>query len=160
MNNQKKYKYRKKIQLITLIFITILLSSCDLGLQIPKSLSDARFNGDYTYSYYWIASDGLNEDYEYTSLDFDGSNKVFYYSSWYRYRTYSGWSYSGDYIGDAYSWYLEFEVQNGQYRTKLWNNSYSEWDNWENYEFRDNGNTLILYNYYNIEDNNLVLTKN
>jgi hypothetical protein len=125
----------------------------------PKVLSDSRFNGTFIYSYYWTDSWGIEEINEYESFTFDGTNKVFNYDYYKNYSNSSGWSYSGDYIGDHYSWYREFEICNGQYRNKLWDNSYSDWTEWENYEFSGDGKTLTLYNYYNIANYNKVLTK-
>jgi len=124
----------------------------------PTLLSDTKFNGYFSYSYYWEDSSGIEEKSEYTSFDFDGSNKVFYYTKHSRYSITYGWSYSGDYPGDYYAWYLEFEILNGMYRERLWDNPYSEWSNWERYEFSNNGNTLTLYNYYNIIGNDTILT--
>ncbi len=154
----------KRIILLMLV-VSILSCSIDNPVSIgdisngPKALSDSRFNGDFTYFYYWIDSNGIEEITEYTSFDFDGTTKAWYYSKYKRYSKVTGWSYSGEYKGDAYSWYCEFEVDNGMYRTRLWDNSYSEWSEWENYSFSDDGLTLTLHNHYNIDGNDLIMTK-
>ena len=158
---------RRKITSLILICFTLLFLSCEMDgetafssiINSPTTLSDARFNGDFVYFYYWEDSSGIEENTQYTSFSFDGTNKVFYYNYYKRYSKTSGWSYSGDYIGDHYSWYLEFEVRSGEYRRKLWDNSFSEWSNWEKYEFSSDGKILTLFNYYNISGNNKVLKK-
>jgi hypothetical protein len=160
----------KANKFLTVSFIAILCLisiGCDPAIDVadaiiqqrPVALSDSRFNGTFSYFDQWEDSWGIEETYEYTSLDFEGTNKVFYYTEYYSYFNSTGWTYSGDYIGDHYAWYLEFQVQNGFYRTKLWDNDYSDWGDWEPYSFSSDGNTLTLENWYNIPGNDLVLTK-
>ncbi|MFA6645597.1 MAG: hypothetical protein WCS59_00615, partial [Sphaerochaetaceae bacterium] len=115
--------------------------------------------GEFSYYENWTASDGINERFEYTVFEFDGTTKASYYTKRYSYYSYSGWSYTGDYIGDYYLWNIAFDVRDGKYRWKLWNNPYSEWDDWEKYSFSGDGSTLTLFNFYNIEGNDKILTK-
>ncbi|AEV30873.1 hypothetical protein SpiGrapes_3126 [Sphaerochaeta pleomorpha str. Grapes] len=154
---------RRIVVLIVMTLLFFVFIGCDdsLGgfasILNTEQLTDSRFNGNFTFFEHWTDSYGINERYEYTSYNFDGTNKVHYYTKYYSYSTSSGWHYSGDYIGDYYSWDLEFEIQNGQYRTRLWNNKYSDWEEWEDYEF--SGNTLTLHNKYNISGNDEILAK-
>lgn len=160
----------KANKFLTVSFIAILCLisiGCDSVIDVadaiiqqrPVALSDSRFNGTFSYFDQWEDSWGIEETYEYTSLDFEGTNKVFYYTVYYSYFNSTGWTYSGDYIGDHYAWYYEFQIQNGLYRTRLWDNDYSDWRDWEPYSFSIDGNTLTLENWYNIPGNDLVLTK-
>jgi len=156
----------KKTALVLLGLVLVLgFTGCDATLAVfspsvvPSELEDSRFDGAFSYYENWVASDGINERYEYTVLEFDGTNKASYYTKRYSYSSYSGWSYTGDYIGDYYLWDIEFDIDNGNYRWKLWDNSYSEWDDWENYSFSSDRSTLTLLNFYNIDGNDKVLTK-
>lgn len=154
--------YRKrKLLILILVGFVILLASCDgniLGKQ-PTTIGDPRLNGTFTYFYTWKDSLGIEEIYEYTSYTFNGTNKVSFYTKFYSYSKTTGWSYSGDYIGDHYSFEYEFEVSGGMYRHKLWDNRYSSWYDWEPYSFSADGKTLTLYNTLNINGLNEVLTK-
>ena len=84
---------------------------------------------------------------------------MWFYTKYSSYYIGSGWIYSGDYIGDYYSWYLEFEVKNGQYRERLWDNEFSDWSERETYMFSSDGTVLTLMNWYNIAGYDLVLGK-
>lgn len=108
----------KANKFLTVSFIAILCLisiGCDSVIDVadaiiqqrPVALSDSRFNGTFSYFDQWEDSWGIEETYEYTSLDFEGTNKVFYYTVYYSYFNSTGWTYSGDYIGDHYAWYLE-----------------------------------------------------
>lgn len=152
----------KKITiLLMLLSIMLVFVGCDdmLSNIFPTTLKDSRFNGSFSYYEKWVASNGINEKFEYTVFKFDGTSKASYYSKRYSYYSSSGWSYTGDYIGDYYRWDIEFDVQNGNYRWRLWDNPYSEWGDWESYSFSSDGNTLTLFNYYNINGLNKILTK-
>lgn len=136
--------------------------SCDgslFGIKKPKPLDDPRFNGSFIYSYRWEDSNGIEEDYDYISYTFDGTNKVRFYTVYYSYRIASGWLYSGNYVGDSYSHYYEFEIKDGQYRYKIWDNKYSSWYDWEPYTFSPDGETLTLHNIMNLKGIDDVLTK-
>ena len=52
---------------------------------------DLRFVGDWTYTLYWVASDGINEKNEYESYEFENSDEGFYYKSIENYSKSSGW---------------------------------------------------------------------
>lgn len=153
---------KRSLLILILSFCFFIFTGCDVASlfgTVVTNLSDERFNGDFTYFYFWMDTDGIDEITEYTSLDFDGTNKVWYYSKYSSYHSGSGWSYSGDYLGDYYSWDCEFEVNNGQYRWRLWDNEYSDWRGWEAYSFSNDGNILTLKNWFNIAENDLVLEK-
>ena len=156
--------HKKKRAIFILLFILVILFvSCDgslfTSIKQPTPIGDSRFNGTFTYYYYWIDSYGIEEDYERTRYTLDGTNKVKYYTKYYYYSTSTGWLYSGDYIGDSYTFDYEFEIKDGQYRYKLWDNEYSSWCDWEPYEFSSDGETLTLYNIMNISGLNEILTK-
>lgn len=156
-------KTYKSILYVFILISCILISSCDSSIPVfeqqPETISDQRFNGTFTYFHQWEDSWGIEEEYEYTSLRFDGTNKCSYYTKYYSYYNSIGWLYSGDYIGDNYSWNFEIEIQNGLYRIKLWDNEYDDWNDWETYTFSGDGKTLTLENWYNISGNDLVVTK-
>ena len=158
----------QKLLFLTLIgVLSFLAVGCDSVIDVadaiiqqqPASLSDSRFNGTFSYFDQWEDSWGIEERYEYTSFRFNGTNKIHFYTKYYRYSTTSGWSYSGDYIGDYYSWYLELQVQNGLYRFKLWDNEYSDWHDWEPYSFSSDGKTLTFQNWYNITGYDYIVSK-
>ncbi len=61
--------------------LAVLLLSCNNGLDTPldifpdapTTLSDSRFDSSFTDFYYWQDASGIEEDTEYTSIDFDRS---------------------------------------------------------------------------------------
>lgn len=88
---------------------------------------------------------------EYYSYDFDGTNKCV---EWYKYHNYyssSGWHDNTDYPDfTRFEYEIEVNSSKTQFRKKLWKNEYSTWGAWLPYEFRDNGNTLRIYDFPDI----------
>lgn len=153
-----KNMHKQNLLIPVLGLCLFIFTGCDVASlfgPFVSKLPDSRFNGSFTYFHYWIA----NESTEYTSLDFDGTTKVWFYTKYSSYYSGVGWIYSGDYLGDYYAWYYEFEVNNNQYRCRLWDNDYDDWTTWETYSFSPDGNTLTLNDWYNISGNDLVLEK-
>ena len=150
----------KKLIPIVFLILLFLFVSCSQEPSYPtepkpQKLSDPRFNG--FFSYYeslegWYESDG----YWYESYTFDGTNKLSNYVK-YWYWNGSSCSISGEFKGDHYDFDMEIEVNESKtmFRTRLWDNEYSTWSDWEKYEFLDNGTVLRIYpfpddfpNYY------------
>ena len=147
----------RKVYMIFLL-ITVCFSGCDLLNSFyeptPEKIDDTRFYGNFSYYTSLGLYEGKNQEW-YEAFNFKGTNKVYHFVK-YSFHSNDGWVYSGDYDGDYSDSYLEFEIMLGQYRYRLWDNEYSSWSFWENYEFRDSNTTLILHNY-NYDD--LVLQK-
>lgn len=112
--------HKKKRAIFILLFILVIFFvSCDgslfTSIKQPTPIGDSRFNGTFIYHYRWEDSNGIEEDYDYISYTFDGTNKVRFYTVYYSYRIASGWLYSGNYVGDSYFHYYEFEIKDGHY---------------------------------------------
>lgn len=156
--------YKKRILiLLILVFVVTVFSSCDGDIftkgKLATPIDDSRLNGTFTYSYYWIDAQGIEEEYQYIRYAFNGTNKVDFYTKFYAYSKILGWTFSGDYVGDYYAFDYEFEVSGGKYRYRLWDNQFSSWYGWETYTFSPDGKTLTLYNVMNIQGLNYVLKK-
>jgi hypothetical protein len=142
----------EKMKIVLLFFLVIIVSGCSalfptqeeediriIPVEEPEILQDDRFNGAFSYSNYISSS-----NYSYETYTFDGTTQVSNYSRYAFWLDYS-WHYSGDYVGDYNSWYYEFQILNGQYREKLWDNPYAEWSLWHDYNFNADGSVLTLY---------------
>ena len=140
--------------------LTLMMAGCslfDFPMQ-PEPLDDQRFQGSFTYASYGYDEYGLPDE-EVVRYRFDGTSKAYYYHQYEWWGTTSGWHYSGDYPGDAYEFDFEFEVSDGMYRHRLWDNEFSDWTEWEPYEFSDDGKTLTLHNHNNLDFVDYILTK-
>jgi hypothetical protein len=116
----KKQKMNKFL-FISLILV-MLFSSCkkeenDLPSSYPS------LYGSYTHSFYESWEDGLYERSRYISYDFDDTRKSWYYSRRWSYTT-SGWSNA---IKESNSWDLEWKVEDGKFKERLWDNEYADW---------------------------------
>jgi hypothetical protein len=84
-------------------------------------LSDSRFIGEF--------GNNIGNKF-YPTYAFDGTNKVIYYSSS----------------------KLEFQILDGKYRQRTWSDkNYYNFSEWLEYEFTNNGNTLRLQSYKNLD---------
>lgn len=94
------------------------------------NLSDTRLNGNFMH--------GLTgEDKKFWEYEFNGTNKAVYSANTYYY------------IWDIKSYDMEIQIDNGKFRERLWNNSYSDWSEWKDYFFDGNGNlTIGTIKYY------------
>lgn len=114
------------------------LASCSLYHTTP--VADSRFNGDFFYYNHWIASDGINETTTSILWYFDGSTKALQTFNHVSYNKLTGWHRSKDSL-----WY-EIETKDDKYfRSRLWDNDFDSWSEWEEYEFLEDG-TLRFYN--------------
>ena len=135
----------KHICLIAISLIIIAAASCNLFLQSGEVLNDQRFNG--TYKYTWDCEDpyGINESHLRDILEFDGTSKVINRRYKKIYNTATGWTYTGDFIGDWEVTYLEFEIRNSsQYRFRELGTNSSIWSSWCNYSFNPEATILRL----------------
>ena len=146
-----------KKYIISMIVISLVLFSCSSNINSSnsaKQLSDSRFNGNFVYFDSWKDANGIEENYEYDSYDFDGTNK---FSEWYKYKRYSklnGWSFSSNYPNFTHHDYeIEINSSKTMFRTKFWDNKYDTWGDWQKYEFRDNGQTLRIYAFPDLYPN-------
>jgi len=110
----------KKVFLV--IFTIVLFSSCELG-KTPVKLSDQRFNGRFEHD-----MNSVMYGNGYHAYIFNGTNKADlisfqYYSSGSKHNSFE----------------MEIEVKNNQFREQLWDNPYSNWSEWEDYHFDDEG---------------------
>lgn len=108
-------------------------------------LPDNRFNGDFVYSNYWIANDGIDEINDYLSIEFDGTNRFEYWHKYKNYTSTGGWKTSPGFGSEFYHFVLEIQTNGTQYRERAWfEKQESDWGPWESYSFA--GNTLTLSN--------------
>ncbi|QQO10593.1 hypothetical protein [Breznakiella homolactica] len=145
---------RKTLFPLVILFLFLLYTGCENPtaetkekISVDKTLDDPRFNGQFEYSNYWMSPNGIEESYQFRILAFNVTNKVYYYTVYWSYYYSSGWNWSGNYKGDSSTYYYEFEIENGKYRKRLWDNRYSSWSSWNAYDFSDDGNTLTLHNF-------------
>lgn len=138
-----------KKHIINFIVILLLLISCSSNINSSnsaKQLSDSRFNGSFIYFDSWKDINGIDENYEYYSYDFDGTNK---FSEWYKYKRYNkldGWSYSSNYPNfNQLDYEIEINSDKTMFRKRLWDNEYAKWNDWKRYEFIDDEQTLRIY---------------
>ena len=136
-----------------------------------KSLSDARFIGEFNYAYDYVAQDGINESHLKDTLIFNGTNLVENKRYKKIYNAYNGWIYTGSYIGDWLNRTLEFDTSNGLFRYRvanadnnlsLWGRDSNQWSSWQRYEFSTDGAVLKLYGDYAnnaFSNESLTLTK-
>jgi len=161
------------IKSMIFLFMTMLLTSCGGGSSdsSSKKISDIRFNGVFEYVFDSVSSNGINETHLKDTLIFNGSTVASNVRYKKNYNTYSGWSYTGNYIGDSLRRNIEFEVNNNQYRYRifgadnslnLWGRDSNQWSNWSDYVFDASGNILSLKGDYANNAfgfDNLVVTK-
>jgi len=145
MNNLKNIK---KVSILLLIFMLLIIISCDLFVSEEDkhgiALSDSRFNGTFVYYLKYLDSRGIDERYERTVLTFNGTTKAKWRTVWWNYDSWNRkWNWSGSKKGDAYEHNIAFEINNGMYRLRKWgtDNQFSEW---QPYEFLNDNNTLDL----------------
>lgn len=142
------------------VSISILLAACGGGgsSDLPNgNMADSRFNGEFEYIFDYISSNGINETHLKDTLIFNGSNTASNIRFKKIYNSSSGWTYTGNYIGDSLRRNIEFEVVNNQYRYRivgaanilsLWGSDSNQWSNWSEYSFDVNGNILSLRGDY------------
>ena len=138
----------RKVLFFVLLVVVLLTVSCDIISTITsKQLSDDRFNGEFSYRYRWIASDGIDETYISNSLTFDGTVMAHEYYKYYSYTRRDGWKYSGNYIGDYYYDQIEINVDDGIYKYRFWGSD-GDWLDQYPYTFNSDGSELTFHNYY------------
>jgi hypothetical protein len=115
-----------------LIVIVSLLTGCQqldhTGLvKMPEKLSDQRFNGKFSHDTSGVVYGNGSSTYK-----FDGTNHAVHESFQY-------------YASGSKLSYLDFEIEvsNGQFRERLWDNNYSDWSDWEDYHFDEDGDLWI-----------------
>ncbi len=120
-------------------------------------LGDERFDGKFVYSLFIDSLDvpGI-ESMRLTTITyvFDGTNKAESYSKFLNYTYADGWQYTST----PTHFINEIKVDGTKFSIRLWNNAYSEWNEYE-YSFEHNGYTLILHNYFDTTGKNMILLK-
>ena len=107
---------------VLLLLFVIVLSSCNPD-EVFSPSTYPQLNGSYTFYSFRSWNNGLYEDSEYESWDFDKTCKAWhYYNNWS--YTSSGWVNSSK---KGTSFDKEWKVENGKFYEKLWDNQYSEW---------------------------------
>jgi len=113
---------------LILIFSICLFIGCDtFNERVPTALSDSRFNGEF-----WYYGTGTF----FVCYEFNGTNKVKMSQNSYHY------------IYDVHLSTAEFQVSNGKYRYRVWDDDSKyegRWiQDWASYNFSDDDNILNL----------------
>lgn len=148
----------KKLLVVLTTVVSLLLAGCAVETPDYKSeesvtlLEDSRFNGEFTYSYFWKGDDGIEEKNEYYSYTFNGTNNCELYCSVENYSKTLGWHiiepYFTYYIIEIDESKTHFRLLLASYDTSSYKpNPYAEWGDWQKYEFLDGGNTLRIWQF-------------
>lgn len=126
------------------IILLSLLASCSFFN--GKPVEDSRFNGTFFNYYHWEDSDGIEETTRSYMWVFDGTTKASQFVNLKSYRIGNGWTI----IRDNFD--MEIETKDNRYfRSRLWDNSFDDWSDWQEYEFLEDG-TLRLYDEFGYDD--------
>jgi len=129
--HNEMYKVKKLFFLGLILIFTFSINfftGCDTyNERVPTTLSDSRFNGEF-----WHYGTGTS----FSCYEFNGTNKVKMSHNSYHY------------IYDISISTAEFQISNGKYRYRVWDddaNYEGRWiQDWANYNFSVDGNTLNL----------------
>lgn len=120
-----------------LILLPILIIGCS-SIDEDTPSTYPQLNGVFAYYNYDSWNGGLYEDYDYVSYHFDDTIQAWKYSKHWSYTS-SGWVNAAK---EAHSYYIEWKVENGQFKSILWDNQFDSWQSLS-FEFIDNNNVKI-----------------
>ena len=123
---------------LLLLFIPLMFF---FGCERDEMYSPSSFPeilGEYTHYYYTSWNGGLYERSRCFHYVFDDTRKAWYYSNLWSY-TESGWTNAAK---ESYSANVEWKIEGGVFKRRLWENEYSEWVSFD-FEYIDDTSFII-----------------
>jgi hypothetical protein len=122
--------------MVNRFFILFILSNLFIGCQQldftglrkePEELSDQRFNGKFTLDISSVVYGRGSHTYKFNGTTYAVHESFQYYAS-----------------GSKLSYLVyEIEVSNNMYRERFWDSEFSNWSEWKNYHFDEDGDLWI-----------------